>query len=72
MGILAISANDTLFHPNDAPEFLKQMALELNFNFPFCYDETQEVAKAYQAACTPNFFLFDRHLKESLSRSIRR
>ncbi|PSO76427.1 MAG: thioredoxin family protein [Cyanobacteria bacterium QS_4_48_99] len=59
LGIVAISANDVETHPDDAPENLKAMAQELGFNFPFCYDETQEIAKAYTAACTPDFFLFD-------------
>ncbi|MGA9382962.1 MAG: thioredoxin family protein [Phormidium sp.] len=59
LGIVAISTNDAENYPNDAPEKLKEMALELGFTFPFCYDETQEVAKAYTAACTPDFFLFD-------------
>ncbi|XWK89250.1 MAG: thioredoxin family protein [Phormidium sp.] len=61
LGIVAISANDAKNYPDDAPEKLKEMALELGVTFPFCYDETQEVAKAYTAACTPDFFLFDRH-----------
>ncbi len=59
LGIVAISANDVANYPQDAPEKLKQMAQELNFNFPVCYDESQEVSKAYTAACTPDFFLFD-------------
>ncbi len=59
VGIVAISANDVKKHPDDSPENLKAMAEELDFNFPFCYDETQEVAKSYTAACTPDFFLFD-------------
>lgn len=63
LGIVAISANDVANHPNDAPENLKSMAQQLGFNFPYCYDETQEVAKAYTAACTPDFFLFDRDYK---------
>ncbi|MEC4806887.1 MAG: thioredoxin family protein [Jaaginema sp. PMC 1079.18] len=60
LGIVAISANDIEKHPDDAPEKLKEMATTLGFNFPFCYDGTQEVAKTYTAACTPDFFLFDR------------
>jgi peroxiredoxin len=60
LNIIAISANDVANYPNDAPEKLKAMAEELGFNFPICYDETQTVAKAYTAACTPDFFLFDR------------
>ena len=59
LGLVAISANDAANYPDDAPERLKEMAIELGFNFPFCYDETQEVAIAYKAACTPDFFLFD-------------
>ncbi len=59
VGIVAISANDAANYPDDAPEKLKAMAQELGFNFPFCYDETQAVAKAYTAACTPDFFLLD-------------
>jgi peroxiredoxin len=58
-GIVAISSNDADNYPEDAPASLKEMALELGFRFPFCHDETQEVAKAYSAACTPDFFLFD-------------
>ncbi|APS00862.1 thioredoxin family protein [Pajaroellobacter abortibovis] len=57
--IVAISSNDASIYPEDSPSSLKEMAEELQFVFPLCYDETQEVAKAYQAACTPDFFLFD-------------
>lgn len=60
LGIVAISANDAVNYPDDAPDQLKAMALELGFTFPVCYDESQAVAKAYTAACTPDFFLFDR------------
>lgn len=63
VGIVAISANNIETNPDDAPDKLKQMASELGFNFPYCYDATQEVAKAYTAACTPDFFLFDSELK---------
>jgi peroxiredoxin len=63
LGIVAISANDAEKYPEDSPESLKEMAKELGFTFPFCYDETQAVAKAYQAACTPDFYLFDRERK---------
>ncbi|MGH9899838.1 MAG: thioredoxin family protein [Pyrinomonadaceae bacterium] len=59
LGIVAISSNDIESHPDDAPDKLKKMAVELGFTFPFCYDETQEVASAYSAACTPDFFLFN-------------
>lgn len=57
--IVAISANNAVENPDDAPASLKEMAQELAFTFPFCYDETQAVAKSYSAACTPDFFLFD-------------
>ena len=60
LGILAISSNDPGGYPDDAPPRLKDMAQRLGFTFPFCHDETQEVAKAYRAACTPDFYLFDR------------
>lgn len=60
LGIMAISSNDPVGYPDDAPAKLKEMALRLSFTFPFCHDETQEVAKAYRAACTPDFYLFDR------------
>lgn len=59
VGIVAISANDVADYPEDAPEKLREMAVETGFCFPFCYDETQETAKAYAAACTPDFFLYD-------------
>ncbi len=63
LGIVAISANDAQNYLNDAPESLKEMSTELGFKFPLCYDETQEIAKAYTAACTPDFFLFDEERK---------
>jgi peroxiredoxin len=59
LGIVAVSANDVASHPDDAPESLAEMARELGFTFPFLYDESQRVARAYTAACTPDFFLFD-------------
>lgn len=60
LGIVAVSSNDPTAYPDDAPPKLKEMAECLGFTFPFCYDDTQEMAKAYRAACTPDFFLFDR------------
>ena len=60
LGIIGISSNDPAHYPDDAPDRLKEMANRLDFTFPFCFDETQEVAKAYKAACTPDFYLFDR------------
>jgi peroxiredoxin len=59
LGIVAISSNYVAQYPDDAPARLKEMAAELELNYPICYDESQEVAKAYDAACTPDFFLFD-------------
>ena len=59
IGIIAISSNDTVNYPQDSPELMTEFAFENKFEFPYLYDETQEVAKAYDAACTPDFFLFD-------------
>jgi len=59
LGIVAISANDAKNYPEDAPVSLKAMAAELQFAFPYCHDESQAVAKAYGAVCTPDFFVFD-------------
>ncbi|MFN6473108.1 MAG: thioredoxin family protein [Nostoc sp. SerVER01] len=59
LAIVAISANDAKNYPDDAPESLKAFATEQGFTFTLCYDESQETAKAYTAACTPDFFLFD-------------
>jgi peroxiredoxin len=60
LGIVAISSNDTERFPDDSPERLKEMAEDLKLNFPLCIDETQEVAKSFSAACTPEFYLFDK------------
>jgi peroxiredoxin len=59
IGIVAISSNDARTHPEDRPESLREQAREQGFTFPYAYDESQEVAKAYGAACTPDFFLYD-------------
>ncbi|MBK8606531.1 MAG: thioredoxin family protein [Chitinophagaceae bacterium] len=59
IGFIAISANDIVKHPDDAPEKMKAIAIESAYPFPYCYDETQEVAKAFGAACTPDFFIYD-------------
>ena len=59
LGIVGISSNDPAAYPEDAPDRLKEMAERLDFRFPFCFDETQEIAKAYKASCTPDFYLFD-------------
>ncbi|MGH9481952.1 MAG: thioredoxin family protein [Terriglobales bacterium] len=58
-GMVAISANDAEGYPEDAPPGLRRMAAEQGFVFAFCYDEPQDTARAYGAACTPDFFLFD-------------
>lgn len=63
IGIVAISANDPIPYPEDAPLSLKEQSEELNFTFPYLFDETQQVAKAFTAACTPDFFLFDKERK---------
>ncbi|RPJ53338.1 MAG: thioredoxin family protein [Acidobacteria bacterium] len=60
LGIVAISSNDPNSHPDDAPPRLKEMAQDLDFRFPLLFDGDQEVARAYAAACTPDFFLFDK------------
>ncbi len=59
LGIVAIGSNDAVQFPDDGPAGLRGQALELGFRFPYCYDESQAVAQAYRAACTPDFFLFD-------------
>jgi peroxiredoxin len=59
VGIVAISANDADAYPDDAPASLREMANELGFTFPYCYDESQDVARAYDAVCTPDFYVFD-------------
>ncbi len=59
VAVYAISSNDTDNYPADAPEHMKREAAEHGFTFPYLYDEDQAVAKAYRAACTPDFFLFD-------------
>ena len=59
IGFVAISSNDVENYPDDRPDLMKELALEENFPFPYLYDESQSVAKAYDAACTPDFDLFD-------------
>lgn len=60
---IAISSNDVEKYPEDAPHFMRIKAKAENYSFPYLYDEDQTVAKAYDAACTPDFFLFDNELK---------
>lgn len=59
IGIVAISSNDIVKYPQDAPDKMADFALENKIEFPYLYDESQKVAKSYEAACTPDFFLFD-------------
>ncbi len=63
IGFVAISSNDVGSYPQDAPHLMKLKASEEDYTFPYLYDETQKVAKAYDAACTPDFYLFDADLK---------
>ena len=63
LGMVAISSNDVASHPQDGPDGMRAQARKLGFIFPYLYDESQEVARAYQAACTPDFFLYDRELR---------
>lgn len=58
----AINSNNIEDYPDDSPENMKVIAQQENYPFPYLYDETQEVAKAYQAACTPDFFVFDKNM----------
>ena len=63
VSVIAISSNDVDNYPDDSPEKMTENAKEQGFNFPYLYDETQEVAKAYKAACTPDIYLFDADMK---------
>jgi peroxiredoxin len=60
VGIVAINSNDVRASPDDRPERMKEEKRAAGYTFPYLFDETQEVAKAYGAACTPDFYLFDR------------
>ena len=62
ISFIAISSNDVENYPQDGPELMKENAKDFNYSFPYLYDETQEVAKAYEAACTPDTYVFDEHL----------
>lgn len=59
VSVIAISSNDAVQYPEDAPDKMKVFAETLGFTFPYLYDETQQVAKLYDAACTPDFYVFD-------------
>ena len=63
LSFIAISSNDAVNYPQDSPEKMKLHAESENYPFPYLYDETQDVAKAYDAACTPDFYVFDKDLK---------
>lgn len=63
VNFIAISSNDVENYPQDAPHLMQQLAKEEDFIFPYLYDETQETARAYDAACTPDFYLFNKDLK---------
>jgi len=59
LGVIAISSNDFVKYPEDSPELMTDFALQHKVDFPYLFDETQETAKTYDAACTPDFYLFD-------------
>lgn len=63
IAFIAISSNDIEKYPEDSPEMMREQAEDNDFDFPYLFDESQEVAKAYDAACTPDFYLFDKDLK---------
>ena len=63
ISFVAISSNDVSNYPDDSPELMKKLAVNKNFSFPYLYDETQEVAKSFDAACTPDFFLYNNENK---------
>lgn len=63
INFIAISSNDSVFYPQDGPDQMKRAAEQLGYPFPYLFDESQEVAKSYNAACTPDFYLFDSELK---------
>lgn len=63
VGFVAISSNDVEKYPEDGPERMKQNAAQHHFAFPYLYDETQETARAYDAACTPDFYVFNERLQ---------
>lgn len=63
VSFIAISSNDVENYPQDSPELMKVQAEKVGYTFPYLYDETQDVARAYDAACTPDLYLFDQDLK---------
>ncbi|PCJ89115.1 MAG: thioredoxin family protein [Flavobacteriales bacterium] len=63
VSFIAISSNDVVNYPDDSPEKMKEVAQNWNYPFPYLYDETQDVARAYEAVCTPDFSIFDSEMK---------
>ncbi|MFN2159315.1 MAG: thioredoxin family protein [Anaerolineales bacterium] len=63
IAFIAINSNDVTSYPDDSPEKMKELAERMKFPFPYLYDESQEVARAYNAACTPDFYIFDGEMK---------
>ena len=62
-GFVAINSNDIVKYPEDSPYNMQKYAVKYKFSFPYLFDETQKIAEAYGASCTPDFFLFDKNLK---------
>lgn len=63
IGFVAINSNDVVKHPEDSPVLMTQVAKQLKYPFPYLYDESQEVARSYDAACTPDFFIYDKDIR---------
>ena len=63
ISFIAISSNDIINYPEDSPKLMRKLAIDKQFKFPYLYDENQEVAKKYDASCTPDFFLYDKNKK---------
>lgn len=63
VAVIGINSNDVANYPEDSPELMAREKAEVGYTFPYLYDETQEVAKAYKAACTPDFYVFDKNRK---------
>ena len=63
VAVVGISSNDIVSHPDDSPEMMVKEKAEVGYTFPYLYDESQEVAKAYKASCTPDFYVFDKDRK---------
>jgi len=63
VGIVAISSNDAVAYPSDSPDGMRKQAAQLGFMFPYCYDESQAAARAFKAACTPEFYVFGKDRK---------